>query len=274
MAHRAVGVCSALKNEQFRALTEMTVNRLMETAQSQASSLNEGMKNQRRLNEMAVENLKEFSELDGKIKVSQSESLTNLKHVGDIIEENIATLQHELVLRQLSEEKLSEIDKTAEEIAYKLAQHSSDIQDEHLKLRREVDEISANLQKTNLEIVDQYNQALEFLNNFKSVMLVLSNFATNIKTYADRIFATIHDVGLELSDEFITFMFLNILYTTCGMIFMLFINAKGSCKTLLVILFGFNSVASYYKAEVPLLPLNIFVWTCYIGKWFDTSLKH
>lgn len=268
MSHRAVGICSALKHDQFRAMTEMTINRLTQATQSQITAMHEALRSQQRLNEMEIENMREFSENDGKIKESQLESLEKLKHAGGLIEENLATLQHAIELRHKSEEQLSNIEKTTDEITSKLNRHSSDLQSGHEKLLEDVDKIAASLQKSNIELINQYNQTLEFLNNFKSLMQVLSSTAENLKSFTEKVLNTVHDAGLDLRDEFIVFMTINLAYFTSAMIFMLFVNAQGLCKLILVNLFVFNTLAAHNKAEVSLLPLNIFVWLCFVGKKF------
>lgn len=265
MNHRAMGICSALKQEQFKVLTEMTVNRLMQSSQSQLAALQEALKNQRRLNEIGITNMEDFKENDQKVKESQAQNLEKLKQADELIEENILNLQHELELRKKSEEKLSEIGRSTEEITSKLVQQKSEIEEGHGKLLKDVDEISASLQKNNQELLQQYKQTLEFLNNFQSIVVVLSNIATSVKQHVDKLMRTLDDIGFELTDEFIAFMFLNIFFFTSAMVFMLFVNAGWIAKNLLIALFVFNSIAAYCQADLPLLPINIFVWFCFFG---------
>jgi hypothetical protein len=260
MTHRAVGICSAIKQVQFRAMSEMSVNLLMGATQAQIAALNEALKNQKRLNEMELENMKEFKENDGRIRNSQIESLEKLKLAESLIDESLSNLQIELELRQKSATQLSEIEKVTQDI-------SVNLHEEHEKLLKEVDEISMNLQKSNRELLKQYNETLEFLESFKSVMFALSSIASNIKSYIDNILATLHEAGLELSDQFIASLFLNLVYFTSGMIFLLFLNVQGkSSKFLLIGLFVFNNIAAYGKASIELFPFNIFIWLCYLGK--------
>lgn len=266
MAQRAVGICSALKQDQFRAMTEMTINRLTQAAQSQLTAMHEALTNQRRLNELEIANMREFNENGGKIKESQLESLEKLKHAGGLIEENLATLQQAIELRQKSEVALSDIEKTTDEISSKLSRHNSDLQAGHERLLEDVDKIAFSLQKSNLELLQQYNQTLEFLHNFKSLLLVLSNTAESLRNFTDKVLNTVHSAGIDLRDEFIVFMTINLAYFTSAMIFMLFADVQGTSKLVLVNLFIFNTMAAYHRAEVSLLPLNIFVWLCFFGE--------
>ncbi|CRK97364.1 CLUMA_CG010755, isoform A [Clunio marinus] len=249
MKHRAVGICSAFKQGQFKAMTEMTVNRLMEAAKSQLSVMQEAIKNQKIISELSVETMKEFVENDEKIKESQVQSIDKLREAGNLIEDNIQTLQHELELRHKSEEKLIEIDKSTDEISSKLIQHTSQLHEGHNKLLKEVDVIAENLHKRNQELLSQYNQTFKFLNSFKTIMFVLSTF---------------NDIGLEITEEFIAFMCINLIYFTCGMIFLMFIDAQTRSKLVLMSLFGLNAIAAYTKSKLALLPLNILLWMLYL----------
>lgn len=269
MTHRVVGMCSSLKQDHFKAVVEMTVNNLMKATQSQISSVHEGLKNQRRLNEMGIDNMNEFRENDGKIKEAQVESLEKLKLAESLIDGNLQTLQQELELRQKSEEKLIAI----ENISNKLHKHTSDLHEEHDKLLKDVDDISTNLNKNNLQLLKQFNQTLEFLNKFHSVMMVMSNMATNFKSYIDIMLEIIHEIGFELTDEFIAFMFLNLLYFSCAMIFMLFINAEKIPKFILIGSFVINTGVVYSKVDVPLFALNILVWIFFFGEFIVVKKK-
>ena len=266
MSHRAVQICSALKHDQFRAMSEITVNQLMQAAQAQVNAMNEALKNQKRINKMETENINQISENDLKIKEAQIVSLEKMKYAGSLIDENLMNLQKELELRQITEETMNEIGKSADEISSKFNHHKSELHQGHEKLLEDVDEISANLQKNKEELSEQYNQTLEFLNQFKSVMLVLSNIAVSMKSHSDKILQSLQQIGFELTGEFIVFMAINICYFLCGMVFMLFIGVTGYCKLLLIGLIVFNSIASYFKVETPLFGMNIFVWMCFLGE--------
>lgn len=257
LLHRAVGVCSAMKHDQFRAMTEITVNRLMQASQSQVKATNEALKNQKRISEMEMENIKAFNENDAKIQEAQVISIEKLKHASDLIDDNLMKLQQELETHQKTEEKLIVIEKSADDISSKLDQHKLDLHEGHERLLKEVDEIATNLKKNNQELIEQYSQTLVFLDQFK---------ATSMKNYIDQVLQSLHEIGLELTTEFTLFMMLNILYFVCGMVFMLFIGVKGYSKILHIGLFIFNGITSYSKAEIPLLGFNIFVWFCYLGE--------
>lgn len=267
MTHRAVGICSALRQDQFRAASEMTVNRLMEATQAQLKAIHETLKNQKLLNDMELENMNQFSKNDDQIKESQLQSLEKLKMAENIIDVTLTSLQQELELHKKSEAKLETIDSVTTEIAFRLAKHSAELHEEHKKIIEDVKEISTNLQLHNLQLLQQYNETLEFIADFRSVMLTLSSIANNIKNYVDSLFATLQEVGPGLTHELLVFLFLNLVYFMCGTIFMVFWNIQEKfCKFLLVALFLFNCCAVYNRAEVELIPLNIFAWLSFAGE--------
>lgn len=267
MLHRAVGVCSAIKHEQFQATTEMTVNRLAESAQSQLKAINEALKNQKQISEMGVENIKTFKENDQMIKEAQITSIDKLKYTGNLIEDNLINLQLELDLHQKSGEKLIKIEKSADEISIKLDQHKIELHQGHEQLLKDVDEISDNLKRSNLELLDQYSQTLEFLDQFKSIMFVLSKMASGMKTHVDKVLQSLHEIGFELTPEFVLLMMLNVLHFVSGMVFMLFIGVHGSCKLILMALFFFNSIVSYTRAEISVLGVNFLVWMAFLSEF-------
>lgn len=267
MTHRAVGICSALRQDQFRAASEMTVNRLMEATQAQLKAIHETLKNQKLLNDMELENMNQFSKNDDKVKESQLQSLEKLKMAENIIDVTLTSLQQELELHKKSEAKLENIDSVTTEIAARLAQHSAELHEEHKKIIEDVNEISANLRVHNLQLLQQYNETLEFIADFRSVMLTLSSIANNIKKYVDSLFATLQEVGPGLTHELLVFLFLNLVYFMCGTICMVFWNIQEKfCKFLLVALFLFNCCAVYNRAEIELISLNIFAWLSFAGE--------
>lgn len=265
MTHRAVGICSATKSDQFRALSEMTVNRLMEALQDQIAAMQEASKQQKQSNELELEQLQKFQENSEKIKESLAQSLETLKLSGELIKGSFNSLQNELDLRQKSENKLNTINRLSEGISTRLVEQSVDLHEGHQRILKEVEEIAANLQIQNRQLMQQYSETLEFMANFKSVILVLSTTANTMKGYVDSFQATLRDAGLNFSEGFIAFIFINLAYFTSGMVFLLFLNVKDTfCKFLLVALFIFNNVAAYKQTDADLLPINVFAWLMYL----------
>lgn len=231
MTHRAVGVCSALKHDQFRILTELTVNRLMEITQSQTISLNEALKNQRRINEMGIENIREYEENNEKIKEGQHKTIEELSMASEIIKEMHTNIQREFEIQKKSEQQLQAMDKTASEIS------------QHLEL-------------TNHQMIAHYHDALNFLDNFKAMMDLIVVF--------DKFLGITREIGIDITAEFFVSLSIYIGCFIFGMLFIIFLELNSTYKHILIGLTTFNVLASYYKAEVSIIGTNALVWLFYV----------
>lgn len=211
MTHRAVAICSALKTDQFRALTEMTVNRLMQVTQDQTTAINEALQNQRRINEMGFQNIREYDEYHEKIKDGQLKTLEELTKAAEVIEE--------------SEEQMHEIDKTTSEIKL------------HLEL-------------TNRQMIAHYQEALDFLDNFKSMMDLVATFSHNVQGTFVKFQAVMKEIGIDITAEFFVLLVIDAFYFIFGIIFIIFMGLSSVYKNILMTLSIFNALAAYYKADV------------------------
>lgn len=238
MTHRAIGICSALKHDQFRILTEMTVNRIMEMTQSQALNLNEALNNQRQINAMGVENIREYEEYNEKIKEGQQKTIEELSKATEMIEEMHTNIQREIDIKKKSELQLQAMEKTSSDISH-------------------------HLEQTNRQMIAHYHEALDFLDNFKSMMDLIATFSNNIQTSFDRFRGIMHEIGIDITAEFFVFLSMNVGYFIFGMIFIIFLDLNSTCKHILIGLSIFNVLAAYYKAEVSIFGTNALVWLFY-----------
>ena len=180
MTNRAISICSSKKQEHFRAITELTVSKLIQTTQNQLQAVQETFKNQRRLNEIGLEN---------------SKALVKEKN---IIEE--------------TDKHLVDISKTTNQISTILKKQKKDINTSHLAVLNDVEKIADDLKKSHEELIKQYNQSLEFLENFKGVLQTLSHVANHIRSYIQKCFLLLEEVGINTSEENIAFICMNLLY--------------------------------------------------------------
>ncbi|CAO1383142.1 unnamed protein product [Diamesa serratosioi] len=227
MTNRAISICSSKKQEHFRAITELTVSKLIQTTQNQLQAVQETFKNQRRINDMGLENAK---------------ALTIEK---TIIEE--------------TDKHLVDISKTTNQISTILKKQKKDMDKSHLAVLNDVEKIAVDLKKSHEELIKQYNLSLEFLDNFKGVLQTLSHIANHIRSYTKKCFLLLEEVGIDTSEENIAFICMNLLYFVSGMVFLLFINAANTSKYIFMGLIVFNAVTQIFNIEIPLMPLNIFI---------------
>jgi hypothetical protein len=221
MTHRTVGICSALKHDQFRASTEMTVNRLMEITQSQTVAINEALQNQRRINEMGIQNI----EYHHQIQEGQLKTIEEIKKAAEVIEELNTNIQKEVEWKKNSERKMHEIDEV-----------TSDIQ--------------KHLEQTNRQMIAHYQEALDFLDNFKSMMDLVAQFSNNVQGTFVKFQSVMREIGIDITAEFFVLLVINAFYFIFGMIFIIFMGLSSAYKNILIVLSIFNALAAYYKADV------------------------
>lgn len=235
MTHRAVAICSALKTDQFRALTEMTVNRLMQVTQDQTTAINEALQNQRRINEMGFQNIREYDEYHEKIKDGQLKTLEELTKAAEVIEELNSNIQKEVEFKKKSEEQMHEIDKTTSEIKL------------HLEL-------------TNRQMIAHYQEALDFLDNFKSMMDLVATFSHNVQGTFVKFQSVMKEIGIDITAEFFVLLVIDAFYFIFGMIFIIFMGLSSVYKNILMTLSIFNALAAYYKADVSIAGIHILIF--------------
>lgn len=117
---RANSICSVVKQDQFRASVEITINKLFDTSQAQYDALVDSLSTQRVLIERNRAHTLEESE-------AHLATLAKLREFTDIINQNIEILVHNVDLRKLSESKLIDFEKTINSISDKLEHNSIQI---------------------------------------------------------------------------------------------------------------------------------------------------
>lgn len=268
MLHRAQSICYAIKQDQFRAGVEMSVNRLMQASHAQILAMQESLKNQKRLNDLELQNLKEFQEKDALVKETQAESLEKLKKADDLINDNLMSLHSELELRKKSEEKLLEIDEATEQIAVKLSESLIQISDGHKQALKEFEMIRKSSKQLDEQMQQQLERSMLFLNSFEKAFSLYIAIEKTIKGIVDAFTNVTDDLGIDVSSAFLVTMMINLVYLAFGMLTIVFLEIKSFLtKMLLIGLFSFNTISAYIRSEVDLLPWNILSWIFVIGEF-------
>ncbi|XP_071874114.1 protein brambleberry [Bombus fervidus] len=171
MSNRARAVCYAARSTQFRALTELTVNKLMQTAHTQIKTLSSLKEGQDRLEEQTVEALSSLSD-GNKALLEQQKRLKDAQASAH----NLVTTN----LRELNNEKALIRSGHAQ-----LAAMADDI-------RRKLEEANKNLEQQAIERSENHKEILEDLLN---IQLQAQLIWDKIESSTDRIFAQ-HEAAL------------------------------------------------------------------------------
>lgn len=95
VTNRARAVCTAVRSEQFRGLTALTVNRLMAAARDQVQLMDEVAAGQRQLHEQTARSLDELGDRNGRLVEQQQEMLRVSAEHRRAVETSLQDLVHE-----------------------------------------------------------------------------------------------------------------------------------------------------------------------------------
>lgn len=265
MVMRASGICTALKQEQLRAMTELTINRLIDASQSQIEILYDTLNNQKTLYEKSKVNTKEHDDNNEKIREAHSANFDNLKIAEALINENIENLHRDLELRKSSESKLDEIDQTINAISVKLVQQSAQIHSTQELFVADVEKISEAFRRHNQVIFEQHRETLSYLESLRDIITFLSAVVDSINDFKANVLEILRECGLEMTQDVAILLLFNFVYFLSAMVFLLFLDLKSKIpKNILITTVLFNTASIIGKTELPLLSLNIFVWFMYL----------
>ncbi|KAJ8687987.1 hypothetical protein QAD02_023782 [Eretmocerus hayati] len=179
MSNRARAVCYATRSHQFRALTELTVNKLMQSARSQIETLAAMKESQDRLEEQTA-------------------------NAHQIIESNIKDLTNEKALIRAGHSQLAAM---AEDIKKKLEKASQDLMNQseergknHQEILEDLENIQTHAQflwekiesstnriiEQNYEAAQQYEETLEKLEKINQTIVFVYELTNNMKAEIDR----------------------------------------------------------------------------------------
>ena len=229
-------------------LTEIAVNLLMHATQNQALTIHNALQNQKRINKMRIQNIQEYKDNFEKIMETQELNMDFLSNDKEQISELNSDLHRQLEIHQQSEQKLT-------------------------KTERSADEIARQLESTNEKIVQHYNEALDFFEHFKNIMQMIAVVTTTIEQVFEKITEIMNEIGVELTYNMAITLMFNLVYFTCGMSFIIFVNLQQKYKKVLINLFMFNCLAAFNQSQINLLATNIFVCLSLIGYYLAQKIK-
>lgn len=165
MSNRARAVCYAARSTQFRALTELTVNKLMQTAHNQIKTLSSLKDSQDRLEEQTVEALSSLSKGNQALLEQQRYLKDAQASAYNLVTSNLRELNNEKALIRAGHTQLAEM--------------ADDI-------RKKLEEANKNLKRQAVENGENHKEILEDLVN---IQLQAELIWEKIESSTERIFA-------------------------------------------------------------------------------------
>ncbi|XP_015433620.1 PREDICTED: protein brambleberry-like [Dufourea novaeangliae] len=266
MSNRARAVCYAARGTQFRALTELTVNKLMQTAHTQIKTLGSLKESQDRLEEQTVQALDSLSKGNEALLEQQQHLKDAQASAQKLVTSNLRELSNEKALIRMGHAQLAVM---AEDIKNKLAEASKSLEDqavEHSNNHKEILEDLTNIQEqaqfiwdkietsTNRifeqheEALVQYEQTLEKLAQINDTIQFLWNITNTMRAEVDQklnwLTNYIGDTGEQMHKMYCTG--LHVVYLLCAMIIAAFLHAPFITRLTIMGLVPLN-LLSYLK---------------------------
>ncbi|KAL6257682.1 hypothetical protein P5V15_011338 [Pogonomyrmex californicus] len=245
MSNRARAVCYAARNTQFRALTELTVNKLMQSAHSQIEALNSLKQGQDRLEEQTTETLSSLNK-GNKILLEQQEYLKDAQAASHkLVTTNLKELYNEKALIRSGHAQLAAM---TEEIRNKLEKAHNDLEQQaierginHQEILQDLISIQEQAQliwekiehstdrilEQHQETIQQYEQTMEKLTQINDTIQYIWNLTNTMRAEVDQklgwITDYIGDTGEQMQKVYRTF--LHVVYILVAMIVAAFLQA-------------------------------------------------
>lgn len=213
ITNRAKAICVSTRQDQFRGLTELTVNKLMQAAQSQLNMMKDLLDNQNRLNQINKENIDEINENDAKTKAKMEEyQIKSIelaeKHKAHLVE-NALEFQKEKSLKEFAfvdtARRLQYLQTKMATVSSSLKFHEDDIHLRHSEIVEDVEQISS-LMKDIVDVVNLqgqealklYNQTKEYMEELNENLAYLTHKVSAIRQYSDGFVTSFQEIGIDV----------------------------------------------------------------------------
>jgi hypothetical protein len=197
ITNRAKAVCANVRQEQFRGLTELTVNKLMNTAHEQIHMMTELSEEQKKLHDMTHSAIDVLSDKNVKLIDQQMELMEFADQHRQQIEDNFLELikerglirsgQQEVAgllgdLRNKLDEGLKQIDMQSKRSRINHVSLLNDLDNLHVT----TDEISTKIEKTTIHILQQHKLSMEQLEKINTTIFGLAKLMNTLQSDFDR----------------------------------------------------------------------------------------
>lgn len=226
MSNRARAVCYSARNLQFRALTELTVNKLVQTTHSQIKVLENLQENQEKLEKETVDALSLIEKGNKKLLEQHNLVASNLREL--TMEKALIRLGHSKLItmtEDIKEKLVKANDEMLRQESDRKINHQEVMNDllAIQELWEKLENSTNNILKQNQEAANQYLRTLEQLEQINKTV----NFVWNLHKHVDEKLGWITDyissTGLQMQKVYRTC--LHVIYILTAMIVAGFLQA-------------------------------------------------
>ncbi|XP_018355868.1 PREDICTED: protein brambleberry-like [Trachymyrmex septentrionalis] len=245
ISNRARAICYAARNTQFRALTELTVNKLMQSAHSQIKALDSLKHGQDRLEEQTTEALLSLTQKN-KLLLSQQENLKDAQATAyNLVTTNLRELYNEKALIRsghaqlaaMTEEIKNKLEKAHQDFEQQVIERGENhkevlqdlftIQEQAQMIWEKIEQSTNHLLQQHEETIHQYEQTMQMLTQINDTIHYIWNLTNTMRAEVDQklgwITDYIGDTGEQMQRAYR--IFLHIMYLLVAMIIAAFLQA-------------------------------------------------
>ncbi|XP_015180889.1 PREDICTED: protein brambleberry-like [Polistes dominula] len=269
MSNRARAVCYAARSTQFRALTELTVNKLMQTAHSQIKTLISLKESQDQLVDQTSEALSSLSDGNKALLLQQQNLKDAQMSAHKMVTNNLKNLNNEKALIRLGHAQIAtmveDVKRKLENASKELVKQSAVHGESHKEILHDLTSIrnrahliwekiessTTLILNRHQEAADQYEQMMQKLAHINDTIQFISNISNNMRTeieqtirQLDWITGYIGDTGEQLQRIYRTVLHIAYLFT--AMITAAFLNAPFWTRAAIMGIVPLN-LCSYLK---------------------------
>ncbi|XP_071555163.1 protein brambleberry-like [Temnothorax nylanderi] len=219
ISNRARAICYAARNTQFRALTELTVNKLMQSAHSQIKALDSIKQGQDRLEEQTTEALSSLTE-GNKVLLTQQEYLKDAQTTAHkLVTTNLTELYNEkalirsghVQLAAMTEEIKNKLEKVHKDLEQQAVEHGENhkevlqdlisIQEQAQMIWEKIEHSTNRILEHNEETIHQYEQTMQMLAQINDTTQYIWDLTNTMRTEVDKKLGWLYIDDTGITDE-------------------------------------------------------------------------
>ncbi|GLG94206.1 Uncharacterized protein GBIM_01465 [Gryllus bimaculatus] len=290
ISNRARAVCYSARQQQFRAQSDIAVNKLMQTAYSQLSTMEKLKEGQQKLGSFAAETLQSLATGQESLLLQQERMKITQQNLRDFVGLNLRELTREKALIAAGHKELSRL---TEDIKAKLDAASAQLMDQsseqksnHLQLVQDLEvikeqakyiwnEIELSTQKilNHHELASlKYEETLDKLTKINTTVNFLLNLLETIHSELNERLGWLS--GLIGAAGIYT-VFMHIVYLLLGMIAIAYVHAPAFTRMCLLIIVPLNLSVLYHHGDntaLDFISMSMIILLLSAVHWFTVNL--
>ncbi|XP_069690201.1 protein brambleberry-like [Periplaneta americana] len=297
MNNRARAVCYAARHQQFRAMSEMTVNKLMDTAHNQLDTMNSLKEGQKKLESITSNTMESISQGHQSLMDQQEKLRVTQRNIQDFVTLNLRELTREKALIAAGHRELAkmteDVKKKLDEASMDLSNQVNERRDNHKQLLQDLESIQAQaaliwerIDESTQQILAQHASAAA---QYESTLHKLAQINTTVNFLLNLMDKTRHELDERLgwltrllggTGEQVDRLYscvLHILFLVVGMITAAFVRAPTLTRTFLLLVVPLNLAVTYHHGDDAALnfpSMTILILASTAVHWMIQTILH